>query len=559
MKMIDMHIHAYNRVTNQEQLLAGLAQAGIESCCVYSTRPVEASKMEGIPFEQRLTEALGWAKGYEDRIFPVLWIHPFEEDILNKVHIAAEAGIAAFKIICTNFYVSDPRCLEVVREIASLGKPVIFHSGILWDGQVSSDFNRPLHFEALLDIDNLKFAMCHCSWPWIDECIALYGKFVHALHNGKTAEMFFDITPGTPPIYRRELLTKLYTIGYDVGDNILFGTDGTADAYRPQWTNFWLDTDRQVLDELGVSRENREKLYHDNILRFLGKNDRVVSKDPPCFDDPKAWSPVNPQVTEVIRKWYRKLRFPKTFDGEFEYALATIPISDAIAIETYDLNCRDGKRNLLSFLFMCEALEEKYRQLGIGEDILMDTLQDIVRWTQNWSNVKGEVVLFELPWLARHMKAKLFKVGRLQFYMAPAKEDIPSHGIRKGDNVVELHIHRDGKLTPEAVAESLQAGRRFLETYFPEYHYDCYTCHSWLLDDKLREILPESSNIIQFGNRFDKVEQEDSNALLRFLFRWDTYEGNLSQMVCNTDLHRKVKKAVLAGETFHEVLGVMRK
>ena len=147
MKKIDMHIHAYNRQTNQEQLLSALGQAGIDGCCVFSTRPVEASSVEGIPFEQRLAEALGWAMGYEDRIFPVLWIHPFEEDILNKVHIAAQAGIAAFKIICTNFYVSDPRCLEVVREIARLGKPVIFHSGILWDGQVSSDFNRPLHFE----------------------------------------------------------------------------------------------------------------------------------------------------------------------------------------------------------------------------------------------------------------------------------------------------------------------------------------------------------------------------------------------------------------------------
>lgn len=28
--------------------------------------------------------------------------------------------------------------------------------------------------------------------------------------------MFLDLTPGTPEIYRRDLLTKLFTIGYDV-------------------------------------------------------------------------------------------------------------------------------------------------------------------------------------------------------------------------------------------------------------------------------------------------------------------------------------------------------
>ena len=98
MKMIDMHIHAYNREINREDLLSSLKSANIDGCCVFSTRPVEASSLEGLPFEQRLSEALNWARGYEDRIFPVLWIHPFEEDILSKVHLAAQAGIAAFKI-----------------------------------------------------------------------------------------------------------------------------------------------------------------------------------------------------------------------------------------------------------------------------------------------------------------------------------------------------------------------------------------------------------------------------------------------------------------------------
>ena len=124
-------------------------------------------------------------------------------------------------------------------------------------------------------------------------------------------------------------------------------------------------------------------------------------------------------VTSVIRKWYERLEFPPAFDRACEAALEQIPIDPGVSIETYDLQCPDGKRNLLSFLYMCEALEETYRELGIGQDILLDTLRDIVRWTENWSAVKGELCLFELEWLARIMRAKLFKVGRLQFYMAP--------------------------------------------------------------------------------------------------------------------------------------------
>jgi len=265
------------------------------------------------------------------------------------------------------------------------------------------------------------------------------------------------------------------------------------------------------------------------------------------------------EVTAIIRKWYTALQFPERYEREFYQALDTIPVSPETNIETYDLHCPDGKRNLLSFLYMCEAVQSRYRELGIGQDILIDTLQDIVRWTGHWSLVKGELCLFELEWLARHMRCKLFKVGRLQFYMAPAKEDIPSHGIRQGDNVVELHIHHGDKLTPEVVEDSLKRGPEFLNTYFPDYTYSYFTCHSWLLDEKLKEYLSESSNIIRFGDRFHRVEAEDSNALLRFLFRWDTNEENLAQAVCTTPFQQKIKEAVLNGEQFHEVLGILPK
>lgn len=267
----------------------------------------------------------------------------------------------------------------------------------------------------------------------------------------------------------------------------------------------------------------------------------------------------NPNVQSVIRKWYDRLGFPRVYDREFEQALDTIPIPEDITIDTYDLNCPDGKRNLLSFLYMCDGVEEAYRKLGIGEDILVATLQDIVRWTVNWSDVKGELCLFELPWLTNHMKIKLFKVGRLQFCLTQAWEAIPSYGIREGDNVVELHIHHGGRLTPEEVDDSLARGRAFLATYFPGFQFPCFTCHSWLLDDKLKDYLPETSNIIRFGNRFHKVHRESNNALLRFLFRWDACEENISRMECRSDFQRAVKEAVLRGETFHEVTGVLPK
>lgn len=264
-----------------------------------------------------------------------------------------------------------------------------------------------------------------------------------------------------------------------------------------------------------------------------------------------------PQVRGVIETWYKRLCFPEVYDREFYEALDTIPIRDDVSVRTYDPNCPDGKRNLLSVLYLCEGLSRQYREKGIGEDILLDTLRDVVRWTENWSAVKGSLFLGELPWLSRHLQMKLFKLGRLQFFMAPAREDIPAYGIRQGDNVMEVHIPRGEKLSPEAVEDSFARAKVFFSKFYPEFSYSCYTCRSWLLEEKLREYLPEGSNILSFASRFDTVEAEPSDALLRFLFRWDTGLHNVESAVCRTELQRRIRAAVLAGEQFHVVLGVL--
>ena len=117
----------------------------------------------------------------------------------------------------------------------------------------------------------------------------------------------------------------------------------------------------------------------------------------------------------IIKKWYDRLGFPEKYNEEFIEALEKTEISHGITPDTYDRKSTDGKRNLLTFLYFAELLEEKYKKLGIPEDILIDTLRDIPRWTEIWSGVKGELYLGELDWLYHHMSLKIFKVGRLQY------------------------------------------------------------------------------------------------------------------------------------------------
>ena len=291
MKIFDMHIHARNVAANPEKLLLELSLAGIHGACVFSNEPKEYSAINGTDFDTRLAELDAWTKGYEERLFPVLWVHPYEDGITEKVHQAAERGVCAFKIICNNFYVYEDKSMALVSEIAKLRKPVIFHTGILWDGEVSSNYNRPLNWECMLDIENLKFSMGHCSWPWHDECIALYGKFLNSKSNGKSAEMFFDLTPGTPEIYREELFRKLLTIGYHVPNNIMFGTDCHADAYNVEWAKRWLSIDGELLDKFKATKLLKEKIYSQNLFRFLGKSGESTAEFKLNQDEQEMWRP----------------------------------------------------------------------------------------------------------------------------------------------------------------------------------------------------------------------------------------------------------------------------
>lgn len=563
MKIFDMHIHARNVKPTPKNLISALNKTGIYGGCVFSSPPIEQKMEEDyngtLSFDERVSEVLSWCEGAEDRLFPVLWVHPDEENILENVERAAKAGVVAFKMICNDYYIYEEKSMALLRRIASLGKPVFFHSGILWDGEVSSAYNRPMNWEALLDIDGIRFSMGHCSWPWVDECVALYGKLLQARSLGKNVEMFFDLTPGTPKLYRKELFEKLYTLGYNVGDHTMIGFDGFADGYNPAWAADWLCFDGAIMDELGISLENREKLYEKNLLRFLGKSADTVALEPPAQDDAHPWSAVNPEVALIAEKWYKRLGFPKEYDDAFYCALKAVPVSDAVTVEGYNKFSEDGKRNLITYLYLCEKTKEKYEAMGLPEDVLDATLSDLVRWTNEWTVVKGELFLGELSWLARHMSASIFRIGRLQYCKGKAEADVPSLGVKKGDPIVEVHIPKGGRMTAEAAKESLMLARAFFKKHFPDYDYKCFTMHSWLLDDTLKKYLPAESGILQLASLFDPVEKTPSYALLKYIFAWDTTPMNLRYRYPVTSLAAAVQKAVLAGETFYEVLGVIRK
>ena len=131
MEIFDMHVHAENTPATPKNLLERLSLAGVYGCSVISNQPKEMDAKDGTDFDTRLSEILAWTEGYEDRLIPILWVHPDEEGISAKIEKAAKAGVAAFKVICNNFYVGEQKSMDMLEKIAALDKPVIFHSEVL--------------------------------------------------------------------------------------------------------------------------------------------------------------------------------------------------------------------------------------------------------------------------------------------------------------------------------------------------------------------------------------------------------------------------------------------
>jgi predicted TIM-barrel fold metal-dependent hydrolase len=283
--ILDGHIHIRDEDVAPEPLLHRMAEAGASGGVLIS-RPPQAyaagTETSTADAARRLEQVLAWCENAE-HLYPFFWIDPTDYDAAEQVERAAAAGVAGFKTICSAFLPGDDDVMPTFRAVATAGKPILFHSGILWDGKPSGPFNRPCNFECLLDVDGLRFALAHISWPWVDECIAVYGKFLNAKTRRPdlSCEMFIDLTPGTPPIYRRDALTKLHTVGYDVGHNLIFGTDCNTADYNAAWTRDWLDRDNVIYDELGVGDATRQRIHAGNLLRFVGASAEAVEHKTP--------------------------------------------------------------------------------------------------------------------------------------------------------------------------------------------------------------------------------------------------------------------------------------
>ena len=263
------------------------------------------------------------------------------------------------------------------------------------------------------------------------------------------------------------------------------------------------------------------------------------------------------QARAIAAKWYRALSINPRWDEEFYRVLESTPLPDEQDPVEFASKNPVGAEALVILLYHAEALAERYRAAGIPEEILIATLDDLRIYTEEWSDVKGELTFGTATWFKRHYSMTLFRLGRLQFGMTTAPVSAPAVGLAKGDPTVDVHIPRGGRLTPEECCASFREARAFFAKYFPDYQYAYFTCNSWLLDPTLVEFLPQESNIIRFGNMFHRVYTQMGNYMLDYLYPIGTTLATLPAITPTTRLAATIKDALLAGRKFFPTFGVI--
>jgi len=264
---IDVHIHTRG-TEDGAKILKAMDRVGLERAVLMSVPPhwsKEAARSKR-PHKAMLDRLTKVVRVDPERLIGFAWIEPTLADAVQAVDYALdEKGLRGVKMIPNKWYPADERAQACYAKINEYGKPMLFHTGILWGTSDESQYCRPAFYEIMFHYPRIRFAMAHMSWPWTDECLAVNLKF----QVNQTGEWtsYIDITTGAPRIWKVDALRKALCCLGD--EHLLFGSD----AHLPDGEGMVrgrLLEDADMLREAGASKETINRVLSTNALRWLG-------------------------------------------------------------------------------------------------------------------------------------------------------------------------------------------------------------------------------------------------------------------------------------------------
>ena len=220
-------------------------------------------------------------------------------------------------------------------------------------------------------------------------------------------------------------------------------------------------------------------------------------------------------------------------------ALKIMEVSKEKGVSEYSVN-------LIFLICLTKHAKKLYAQNGYSYEQYKANFNDLYyklfecyNYHGIWGN--GEIRY----WYGRFFEMNILHLGRFQFekreFHNPLGEDYKngSKCIKNGDLVINIHIPSDGRpITKELIDDAFAKGYEQYKDFFEDGVVP-FNLRSWLLYERQKEFLPETSNILTLMNYFDIYYSHDDE---KFLDWWrifyKNYDNNIDEMPTDTSLQR---------------------
>jgi predicted TIM-barrel fold metal-dependent hydrolase len=163
-----------------------------------------------------------------------------------------ELGLRGLKLLphLLELRPNDPQMYPVYEEAASLGIPVLLHSGTQFHAGTKLKYCRPIDVdEVAVDLPDLKLIVAHFGWPWYEEAMAVVQR---------NRNVYFNIAGWAPRHIPAFVISYMDRV---LNKKCLLGSD------------YPLVSRVRILSELAgieMKEETRANLYRENAVKLLG-------------------------------------------------------------------------------------------------------------------------------------------------------------------------------------------------------------------------------------------------------------------------------------------------
>ena len=232
--------------------------------------------------------------------------------------------------------------------------------------------------------------------------------------------------------------------------------------------------------------------------------------------------------------------------NEEEIRVKIKKIADNIAIHIFTVQ-------LMCLLCMTKELRRRLELRGFDEETIFLTIADFKFKTLETYDIYNIHGVCHLEWFFGFFTLNRFAFGRLQFEIVKFRLNYyEKDGLELTEESDVINVHIPKSDIPFTVTECMLAyekakmyfSNRFNTNKLP------FVCWSWLLYPPNEQILPETSNIVQFMRKYDIIEMEEYgeayNPVAHILFNREKM-GDVATLPQDTSLRKRYAEFLQKG------------